>query len=254
MADDSGYNARTDWDRQWKTVVHFPHSPWVRRLAMVSAKVLLLESDRSNAPSFAPALEKRGYLVAIEHSTQTAIKHLAAIEPDIVVLDASSLKTSGARICRQLRATVNGTPIVLVADKKNPPDGNCGATATLITPFTPRKLLNTVARLLPAEEGASLQIGPIKLNLAQKRIQCGGREEKVTPKQARLLEMFLRAPGQLLSRRQIIKHVWDTDYIGDTRTLDVHISWLRGVIEPNPRKPRYLKTVRGQGYRLDLPA
>lgn len=221
---------------------------------MATAKVLLLESERANVPSFAPALEKRGYIVAIEHSAQTAIKRLAAILPDVVVLDAASLKTSGARICRQLRASTNGTPIVLVADKKNPPDANCGASVVLTTPFTPRKLLNTVARLLPAEEGASLQVGPIRLNLAQKRVRCGDREEKVTPKQAKLLEMFLRAPGTLLSRKAIIKHVWDTDYIGDTRTLDVHISWLRSVIEPNPRKPRYLKTVRGQGYRLDAPA
>jgi DNA-binding response OmpR family regulator len=220
---------------------------------MANAKVLLLESERTNAPSFAPALEKRGYQVTIEHSAQSAIKRQSVFGPDVVVLDAASLKTSGARICRQLRASMNGTPILLVADKKNPPDSNCGASVVLTTPFTPRKLLNTVARLLPAEEGASLQIGPIRLNLAQKRIKCGDREEKVTPKQAKLLEMFLRAPGQLLSRKAIIKHVWDTDYVGDTRTLDVHISWLRGVIEPNPRKPRYLKTVRGQGYRLDAP-
>ncbi len=218
---------------------------------MVNATVLLLESERTNAPSFAPALEKRGYDVTVEHSTQSALKRVAALEPDIVILDAASLKTSGARMCRQLRASINGTPILLVADKKNPPDANCGATMMLMTPFTPRKLLNTVARLLPAEEGASLQVGPIRLNLAQKRVRCGDREEKVTPKQAKLLEMFMRAPGQLLSRKAIIKHVWDTDYIGDTRTLDVHISWLRDVIEPNPRKPRYLKTVRGQGYRLD---
>jgi len=166
---------------------------------------------------------------------------------------AQSIKTSGARICRRLRASVNGTPILLVADNKNLPDPNCGASITLVTPFTSRKLLNTVSRLLPADDGASLQVGPIKLNLAQRRVLCGAREERVTPKQARLLEMFLRAPGQLLTRKAIIKHVWDTDYTGDTRTLDVHMSWLRGVIESNPRKPRYLKTVRGQGYRLDLP-
>jgi DNA-binding response OmpR family regulator len=221
---------------------------------MSNANVLLLESDRTNAPSFLPALEKRGYRVNVEHTAQTALKRIRSTEPDIVVLDAASLKTSGARICRQLRANLNGTPIVLVADPKNPPDANCGASITLITPFTPRKLLNTVARLLPAEEGVLLQRGPIRLNLSQKRVQCGGREEKVTPKQARLLEMFLEAPpSTMLTRKAIIKRVWETDYTGDTRTLDVHISWLRGVIEPNPRKPRYLKTIRGQGYRLDLP-
>lgn len=220
---------------------------------MATAKVLLLESERTSAPSFAPALEKRGYTVTVEHDAQSALKKASALEPDVVVLDAASLKTSGARICRRLRASTNGTPILLIADKKNLPDPNCGASVTLVTPFTARKLLNMVSRLLPADDGACLQVGPIKLNLAQRRIICGNREERVTPKQARLLEMFLRAPGQLLTRKAIIKHVWDTDYTGDTRTLDVHMSWLRSVIEPNPRKPRYLKTLRGQGYRLDLP-
>jgi DNA-binding response OmpR family regulator len=220
---------------------------------MAAAKILLLENERANAASFAPALEKRGYVVTVEHNTQTVLKRAQALEPEVVVFDAASLKTSGARICRRLRASLNGTPIVLVADKKNLPDVNCGASMMLVPPFTPRKLLNGVARLLPGDDSACLQVGPVKLNLALRRIACGGREERVTPKQARLLEMFLRAPGQLLTRKAIIKYVWDTDYTGDTRTLDVHISWLRNVIEPNPRRPRYLKTVRGVGYRLDLP-
>jgi len=220
---------------------------------MAIAKVLLLESERANAPSFAAALEKRGYNLTVERTAKAALKRSQAFGPDILVLNAASLKTSGARICRQLKAANNGRPIVVIADKKNVPDPNCGAAATLVAPFTPRKLLNSVARLLPGDESTTLQLGPIKLNLAQRRISCGGREERVTPKQARLLEMFLRNPGQMLSRKAIIKHVWDTDYTGDTRTLDVHMSWLRGVIEPNPRKPRYLKTLRGQGYRLDIP-
>ena len=219
---------------------------------MATAKVLLLESERTTVPSHAPAMEKRGYAVTVEHSTQLLMKRLQSVAPDIVVLDASSLKTSGARMCRQLRASMNGTPILLIVDKKHAPDGEVGASAMLVPPFTPRKLLNNVARLLPGDDSAALQVGPLKLNLAQRRITCGGREQRVTPKQAKLLEMFLRAPGQLLTRKQIVKHVWDTDFMGDTRTLDVHMSWLRGVIEPNPQKPRYLKTVRGQGYRLDL--
>ncbi len=220
---------------------------------MATSKILLLESERANAPSFLGPLEKRGYAVTLERTAQAALKRSQSLSPDLVVLNAASLKTSGARICRRLKASLDSTPIVIIADKKNLPDANCGASATLVVPFTPRKLLNGVARLLPGDDSASLQLGPIKLNLAQRRISCGGREERVTPKQARLLEMFLRSPGTLLTRKQIIKHVWDTDYTGDTRTLDVHMSWLRSVIEPNPRKPRYLKTLRGQGYRLDIP-
>lgn len=220
---------------------------------MATAKILLLESERTNALSYAPALEKRGYAVSVEHQTSAALKRVQTQTPDVVVLDAASLKTSGERICHRLRALVDGLPIVLVADKKNLPTAKCEASMTLVTPFTARKLLNSVARLLPGDESTCLQLGPIKLNLALRRIQCGGREERVTPKQAKLLEMFLRAPGELLTRKAIIKHVWDTDYTGDTRTLDVHMSWLRSVIEADPRKPRYLKTVRGDGYRLDLP-
>lgn len=220
---------------------------------MALAKVLLLEIERANSPSFAGALEKRGYNVTVERTAQAAVKRSLSFSPDIVVLNAASLKTSGARICRRLRASRDGTPVVIIADKKNVPDANCGAAATLVAPFTARKLLNGVARLIPGDDSSALQLGPIKLNMVQRRISCGGREERVTPKQAHLLEMFLRSPGVVLTRKAIIKHVWDTDYTGDTRTLDVHMSWLRSVIEPNPRKPRYLKTLRGQGYRLDIP-
>jgi DNA-binding response OmpR family regulator len=220
---------------------------------MAGAKVLLLESDRPSAPSFAEALEIKGYSVVIEHTAQSALRRAAAFAPDVVILDVSSLKTSGARMCRAMNVQLNGTPILIVADRRNRPDQRCGAALTLMKPFTARKLLNGIARLLPADEGNFLQVGPIKLNFHQHRVSCGGREERVTPMQARLLEFFLRHPGELLSRKALIKQVWETDYTGDTRTLDVHMSWLRRVIEPNSAKPRYLKTIRGQGYRLDVP-
>lgn len=220
---------------------------------MASAKVVLLESERPNMRSFALALEKRGYAVSATHSPQVALRWAQSLRPDIVVLNAASLKTSGTRICRQLHDALNSTPILLVADKRDATYSDCGAAATVALPCTPRKLLNSVARLLPGDESACLQVGPIKLDVAQRRIICGSRQERVTPKQAKLLELFLRTPGQLITRTTIIKHIWDTDYMGDTRTLDVHISWLRRVIEPDPRRPRYLKTLRGRGYRLEVP-
>lgn len=220
---------------------------------MAAAHVFLLEQPRSAVPTFGPALEKRGYRVTVETSVQKAIKQAPHLGVDIVVLQAASFKTSGARICRQLKAGLADTPLIVIADKKNLPDANCGADLVLVLPFTPRKLNNGIVRLLPGDDTGAVQVGPIKLNLAQRRIACNGREQKVTPKQARLLEIFLRAPGQVITRKQIIKYVWETDYTGDTRTLDVHISWLRNVLEPDPRHPRYLKTLRGEGYRLDLP-
>jgi len=220
-------------------------------LFMTGASVLLVESDKASAPSFGPALEKRGYNLTIAHSGADAFAKANGCSPEVIVVDAASLKTSGTRMCRDLRKSLEHVRILLVVDKKTAVDENNGADLTLHHPFTPRKLLNGVNRLLPASDGASVQVGPIKLNLAQRKVKCGSREERLTPKQSRLLEVLMRHAGELVLRKTLIKQVWDTDYTGDTRTLDVHISWLRSVIEPNPLKPRYLKTLRGQGYRLD---
>ena len=221
---------------------------------MTSATVLLVESDKASAPSFAPALEKRGYSLTIVHSAGDAVAKVNGTCPDVIIVDAASLKTSGARMCRELRRSLEHVRILLVVDKKIIMDDNNEADLILQHPFTPRKLLNGVNRLMPAGEGASLQVGPIKLNLAQRKVKCGAREERLTPKQSKLLEVLMRHPGEVVSRKTLIKQVWDTDYTGDTRTLDVHVSWLRLLIEPNPLKPRYLKTLRGQGYRLDAAA
>jgi DNA-binding response OmpR family regulator len=218
---------------------------------MTGATVLLVESDKASAPSFAPALEKRGYNLTVAHSTADALSKVNGSLPEVVVVDAASLKTSGTRMCRDLRKTMSDVRILLVVDKRTQLDENNGADLTLQHPFTPRKLLNGVNRLMPAGDGAALQVGPIKLNLAQRKVKCGAREERLTPKQSKLLEVLMRHAGEVVSRKTLIKQVWDTDYTGDTRTLDVHISWLRSVIEANPLKPRYLKTLRGQGYRLD---
>lgn len=218
---------------------------------MTGALVLLVESDKASAPSFASALEKRGYELTVAHSTSEALVKADGAGPAVIVVDAASLKTSGARMCRDLRRALTDARILLVVDRKTAVDEGNGADLTLQHPFTPRKLLNGVNRLMPAGEGAALQVGPIKLNLAQRKVKCGAREERLTPKQSKLLEVLLRHAGEVVTRKMLIKQVWDTDYTGDTRTLDVHVSWLRSVIEPNPLKPRYLKTLRGQGYRLD---
>jgi DNA-binding response OmpR family regulator len=122
-----------------------------------------------------------------------------------------------------------------------------------VHPFTPRKLLNRVRRLLPGDDSFLIEVGPIRLNLAQRKVQSLGKEARLTPKQVKLLEVFLLNPGRLLSRKTLLRRVWQTDYLGDTRTLDVHMSWLRRAIEPDPRNPIFLKTIRGMGYRFDLP-
>lgn len=219
---------------------------------MSIANILLIESNRASVPSFASALEKKGYSVDIYHKIEPAIKAAEADPPDVVILDAASMRTSGTRMCRTIRTKIDGLPIILVSPENSQPDPGNGASITLVHPFTPRKLLNRVARLLPGDESYMLEVGPIRLNLAQRKVFALGKESRLTPKQTKLLEVFMLNPGRLLTRKSLIKQIWHTDYIGDTRTLDVHMSWLRSAIEKDPTKPKFLKTIRGMGYRLDI--
>ena len=96
-----------------------------------------------------------------------------------------------------------------------------------------------------------IHVGSIRLDLDRKRVRCHGREATLTPRLTHLLKTLMEHPGEALEREYLFRIVWNTEYMGDTRTLDVHISWLRRAIEENPRKPRLLKTIRGVGYRLD---
>lgn len=221
---------------------------------MTSSKILLIESSRASAPSLAPLLEKKGFRVSVHHKVDRALSSAQKHEPDLVILDAASMRASGARMCRSLRSGLNGVPILLVTPKGTRTDAIPSASVVLAHPFTPRKLLNRVVRLLPGDTRFALEVGPIRLNLAQRTVRCLGRESRLTPKEVRLLEVFLQNPGKLLTRTSLIRQVWHTDYTGDTRTLDVHMSWLRRAVEPDPGSPQFLKTIRGVGYRLDLPA
>jgi DNA-binding response OmpR family regulator len=220
---------------------------------MTSGDILLIESRRPSAPSFLSALEKKGFSVSVNHSVGKAIESGSKHRPDLVILDAASMRTSGIRMCRSARAGLDGVPIILISPEDARPDPKAGSSVTLVHPFTARKLVNRVLRLLPGDERYTLEAGPIRLNLAQRKVQCGKKEARLTPKQAKLLELFIQNHGRLLTRKQLIRDVWLTDYTGDTRTLDVHMSWLRRAIEPDPKRPKFFKTIRGLGYRLDIP-
>lgn len=220
---------------------------------MTSANLLLIESGRAGAPSFASALKKKGYSLSIYHKLPLALKAAANEAPDLVILDAASMKTSGTRLCRKTRAQLDGVPIILISPEGARPDRANGANLTLVVPFTPRKLLNRIDRLLPGDESHVLELGPIRFNLAQHKVKCHGKESRLTPKQTRLLEVFMHNPERLMTRKALIRQVWDTDYTGDTRTLDVHMSWLRRAVERDSKQPTLLVTVRGVGYRLMLP-
>lgn len=223
-------------------------------MAKARASVLLIERERKGAPSFADVLTQKGYEVETTKDVQGAISAVDQILPDVVVLDAASMATSGARMARKLRGSLNGTPMILITPQDAHVVPNGAANVVLPHPFTARKLTNRIARLLPGDECDEIRAGPIRLNRVQHKVHCLGKESRITPQASRMLELFMQRPGRLLKREELMKRIWNTDYMGDTRTLDVHISWLRKAIEPDPRSPRLLKTIRGLGYRLDLPS
>ncbi len=218
----------------------------------MQVKILWIEGKRANSPSFIPDLQKRGYKFEVVSSGKAALEKLVDIDPDLVVINATSMGTSGKRICKSLRESTDGLPVLLITSSDYPSSKESNADVVLELPFTWRKLSNRITRLLPADEGKFMHVGHIRLNLPRRRVQCLGKEERLTPRLAHLLQLLMRHPGEVLERDDIFREVWKTEYTDDTRTLDVHISWLRQAIEPDPRKPRFLKTIRGIGYRLDV--
>jgi len=216
----------------------------------MKARILWVEGKRAESPSFVPGLRKKGYIVETAQTGDGALALLPAFTPDLVVVNAASLRTSGKRIFRSLRTC--GVPIVVITDAARPPSSVPPAAVVLTLPVTTRKLLNRIKPLLPGNTDSQLDIGPIKLDVERKRVRCLGREATLTPRLTHLLQIFLSHPGEALERERLFREVWNTEYTADTRTLDVHISWLRQAIEEDPRKPRFLKTIRGVGYRFDL--
>jgi len=218
----------------------------------MAARILLVEARRSDHPSFSAGLNRKGYEIESVPNGNAALKRLETIDPDMVIVDAASLRTSGVRICQSLRQKLDGMAIVLIASKAPDPEIKIDADVILVLPFTVLKLANRIRPLLPVDEKDLLHIGPIRLYMDQKKVRCLGKQARLTPRMVALLKALMDHPGEVVERGKLFSLVWETEYTGDTRTLDVHVSWLRQAIESDPRHPRFLKTMRGVGYRLDI--
>ncbi len=217
----------------------------------MKARILWIEGKRANGPLFIPSLRKKEYRVEVVATGSAAIEILADLDPDLVVINAASMRSNGKRICRELRTKIESLPIVVILDEGQTLSGEPCANVVLNLPFTSRKLMNRIIPLLPSDEKNLLFAGPIRLDLQNHKVRCQGREARLTPRLVNLLQALMEHPGEVAERASLFCRVWNTEYTGDTRTLDVHISWLRQAIEEDPRKPRFLKTIRGMGYRLD---
>lgn len=214
--------------------------------------ILLIEGKRIDRPSFLVGLVKKGFNVISVPNGSAAAEHLAEELPHLVVIDADSMRTSGKRICTVIHAQAPEMPIVLVLGKNSDPTEKIDANEILVLPFTPQKLYNRIRPFVPLKNVDIVKVGPIELDVKHRLVRCNGKQARVTPRLVTLLRALMEKQGEVVLREDLFKKVWDTNYTGDTRTLDVHISWLRIAIGDDPRAPHLLKTLRGVGYRLDI--
>ena len=222
---------------------------------MDQATILLVEGSEVGDKSLEPALVSAGYDVRLTHSGDGALAWSATNQVDLIVFDGASLPDAAGEQCRALRSRRKDTPIIHTRRGGQKRDETVGANVYLMEPFTARKVLNRIRALLPANAWKEqiVRAGDLTLFLGKRSVAvAGGEETRLTPKLALLLEEFLRHPNEVRTRRELMQNVWHTDYVGDTRTLDVHIRWMREAIESDPGEPERLVTVRGVGYILRI--
>jgi DNA-binding response OmpR family regulator len=219
---------------------------------MTNASVLIIEGKKADRPSFASQLQKKGFAVTVVANGSEALTRLDEAGPDIMVVNAASLGSTGVRICQSLREKQDEhLPIILILEADKIVDKSA-ADAVLNLPFTVQKLVNRIKPLLPGDGANVIHAGPIRLDTEHRRVKCLSKNSRLTPRLTSLLQILLQHRGEVIEREELFRQVWETNYTGDTRTLDVHISWLRRAIEMDPDHPRFLHTVRGVGYRLDV--
>ncbi len=218
----------------------------------IKAKILLVEGKRADRPSFSAGLTKKGFRVESVPNGSAALAHLSTELPHLVIVDAASMRTSGKRICQALKEHAEKLPIILILGDAPGGSDKLPVEVVLVQPFTLQKLINRIRPLVPSQSRDLLQAGKLQLDVEQRLVLCHDRQVRLTPRLVTLLKILMEHPGELIDRKELFKKVWETAYTVDTRTLDVHVSWLRQAIEEDPRHPKFIKTVRGAGYRLDV--
>ena len=230
-------------------------------------RILLVEDEDLIKDMIMVALEEEGYEVQVTDNGRNALtliqnKGLSDSEfiPDLIILDLMLPEVNGLDICRLLRYQGNITPILIISAKGSETDRvlglEVGADDYLTKPFSMRELIARCRALLRRQRYTSQTQTPVQtyrdINLFPQecRVMVRGHEVSLSPKEFRLLELFMSYPRRVWSREQLIEQVWGADFLGDTKTVDVHIRWLREKLEVDPSQPEYLITVRGFGYRF----
>ncbi|MBU3643051.1 MAG: response regulator transcription factor [Candidatus Nanopelagicaceae bacterium] len=226
-------------------------------------KILIVEDEKSFSEPLSFLLGKEGYLVEVAADGNEALLKFEKGGADLVLLDLMLPGMPGTEVCRQIRTTSN-VPIIMLTAKDDEVDKvvglELGADDYVTKPYSARELLARIRAVLrrggdstaELDGGPLVQVGEIKLDVDRHIVTFKGENIALPLKEFELLEFLMRNAGRVLTRIQIIDRIWGNDYVGDTKTLDVHIKRLRSKLEADPANPELIQTVRGLGYKMEL--
>ncbi len=230
---------------------------------VMARTILVVDDEPILRETLAEALDADGFRVITAADGREALARFREHRPELVVLDLMLPELSGIEVCRIIRQE-SGVPILMLTAKTSELDKvvglELGADDYVTKPFSLRELSARIRALLrrteqPAAEGpASVAVGDLVVDLAGHRLLRDGEPVPLKPKVFELLAFLVRHPGQVFTRDQLLEQVWGYDYAGETRTVDVHVHWLRTAVEPDPASPALVQTVRGVGYVFRRPA
>lgn len=225
------------------------------------ARILVVEDEETLAEAISFLLSKEGFDVAVAATGPEAIDSFEKSGADLILLDLMLPGLSGTEVCRQIR-TKSSVPIIMLTAKDSEIDKvvglELGADDYVTKPYSSRELIARIRAVLRRGEiqdsggdEATLEVGPVRMDTDRHIITVNGEVVAIPLKEFELLEFLMRNAGRVLTRIQLIDRVWGSDYVGDTKTLDVHIKRLRAKIEKDPANPEYIQTVRGMGYKME---
>jgi two-component system, OmpR family, response regulator RegX3 len=224
-------------------------------------RVLVVEDEESFSDALSYMLRREGFDAVVAATGPDALDEFDRNGADVVLLDLMLPGLPGTEVCRTLRSRSN-VPIIMLTAKDTEIDKvvglELGADDYVTKPYSARELVARIRAVLrrrgepqaPADDGV-LEAGPVRMDVERHVVAVGGEPVSLPLKEFDLLEFLLRNAGRVLTRSQLIDRVWGSDYVGDTKTLDVHVKRLRAKIEPDPANPVHLLTVRGLGYKLE---
>ena len=224
------------------------------------SRILIVEDEESFSDPLSYLLGREGFEVQVVDNGIDAVSEFDRRGADLVLLDLMLPGQSGTEVCRQIRQH-SDVPVIMLTALDGEIDKvvglEIGADDYVTKPYSSRELLARIRAVLRRRKdggelsGPSVEAGPVRMDLDRHVVSVNGADVPLPLKEFELLEMLLRNSGRVLTRGQLIERVWGADYVGDTKTLDVHVKRLRGKIEPDPSQPRHLVTVRGLGYKFE---